>query len=1055
MARSLPLLALFFFCLSLGSAHNIPDRLSRPIFAPSTVKRATSEDPSCPAGYLCDQEPCPSSAICPSGEMCVNFEGTLACVPQRSSWCALNPDSFQGVGCWDGICCHGQCYTSNAVCCDNSAVRCTLGQACNVCPRGQECAANGGCSAATSIGPDLDPTTTTSATSSSSSVPTSTSSTSSMSQASSTSSNSTTTAAPTSSSTWTAPPSPTTVAAVDPFQSPTCVVDSTDNRVLVNGSVSDLSSTGITVEKCLELGEGWQYAGVEYGGECFWGDFPVNLQTANPADCNQPCSGNPQQLCGSGNRMIMYQDPTWVVPTRPDLAAQVDEYLELLAELQGLIQDWNDLIEQAIAQANSGSTKMRRQVNADLLAQIATARNAIISLRARWTQLTATITRHFKTGDNYRILEEYEMDYLNQVYPPIDEQLAAIGSDVATVATSGLQVVGTLAGRALVTIGKRRIKQGGIIIAAATGIFTVGYELFDSLFGGDDNTPPPVTIPPTTTPEPTKTSTSTSSSSTCTYTEGPMPVIVVTKKGTTMSQFQGLVNSLPVDKDAEALTNSYLPNWCYIGKMDRCAAEKLWDNPYVEAMSLNRPVVIFEGDDVDPATLDLNAPLKKRSIVNVSDPLSARTLGASKRYVTQADSGVHLRWLSGQSRQKGNIGQFYDFEDYLFDDRSLNPAPAFPPRIYIIDTYFLSTHQDFSSRVKSKIAVTGDFGDVSFNGNSHGTCMTSIAAGTWTGVYKDADIVLVQAKFNSGQEAVAIDSIIKAYSAIMNDVQALSLEGNAVVSQSFGVPVRYLWFDGGPAPIEGTQNTDAIGVYLNCLFEIGVAAAASSGNYADNPDRSEFAKLEAQSPRRNGGTNSPLVVVGNADYDGNRVPASNWEDPNNRGILTLYAPGVNILCAVRTNTNAWAVEEPGTSQATAVTAGLMAYFLSDPVLQAQFTAGGNQNMPMRLKQHLITVSTQQKGIGGWGDLNTDNVPRLANGENVECTTDTVQGAPAVPAFVMPPVTATGKQLVTSVVSEGLNVVLPAALRVSLFPLRVLFGDRELTLTSLRVTTASR
>lgn len=90
--------------LNLTAAHHIPSRLSRPIYAPETLKRATSQDPSCPAGFLCVQQPCPSSAICASGEMCLNFEGTLACVPQGSSWCALNPSSYEGVGCWDGMC---------------------------------------------------------------------------------------------------------------------------------------------------------------------------------------------------------------------------------------------------------------------------------------------------------------------------------------------------------------------------------------------------------------------------------------------------------------------------------------------------------------------------------------------------------------------------------------------------------------------------------------------------------------------------------------------------------------------------------------------------------------------------------------------------------------------------------------------------------------------------------------------------------------------------------------------------------------------------------------
>jgi hypothetical protein len=188
--------------------------------------------------------------------------------------------------------------------------------------------------------------------------------------------------------------------------------------------------------------------------------------------------------------------------------------------------------------------------------------------------------------------------------------------------------------------------------------------------------------------------------------------------------------------------------------------------------------------------------------------------------------------------------------------------------------------------------------------------------------------------------------------------------------------------------------------------------------------------MEAHTPRRNGGADSPLVVVGNADHTGNRHESSNWVDKNNKGILTLYAPGVDILCAVKTSTNAYAIEPPGTSQATAVTAGLMAYFLSDPVLHTQFTAGGPENMPMRLKQYLIEVSTQQKGIGGWGDANTDHIPRLSNGENVECSENVVQGAPAVPAYVSPSETATGKVLATSIVSQGTSVVLPAALRVS-------------------------
>ncbi|KAK3308375.1 peptidase S8/S53 domain-containing protein [Chaetomium strumarium] len=804
---------------------------------------------------------------------------------------------------------------------------------------------------------------------------------------------------------------------------------------------------GMTVEKCIQLAQGWQYAGVEYGGECWWGDSPVNPQGANAGDCSQPCAGDAGELCGNGNRMIMYRDTTWVVPTRPDLGSQVQEYLGVLAELQQAIQTWNDLIQQAIAQQNSGSARVRR---ADILTQIADAREAIIRLQARWQQLTAAITRHFKTGDNYRLLEDIEMQDLAQVYPPVEEQLVAIASDAAVVANVGLSAAAIIAQKAITTLGKPRVIRGGIVVVAATGIFKIGFSLLDSLVGGEGNTPQPSqslppTMPPTSTSSATRTSTSRTSSSTCTYTEGPTPVIVVTKKGTTLSQFQELVSSLPVDKESETLTDSYLPNWAYIGEMDRCTAETLWDNPIVEAMTLNRPIVIFESNDVDPNTINPNAPLAKRVVVSKTDynnstadahrrrsrgseaPLSGRTLAGDKRYVYQSGSGTHVRWIAGQSRQRRNLGQFYDFEEYLYDDRSLKPSA--PPRIYVVDTAFLTTHQDISSRVRSVIAVSGNAGDVD---SSHGTCMTSIAAGDWTGVYKDADIVLVQARFNQGQPAAAVDTVIKAFGAILRDVQELGLGGQAVISMSFGAPARYLWYDDAE-PAFQVHNTDAIGVYLHALFELGVAAAASAGNLANNADAADFARLEAHTPRRNGGADSPLVVVGNADESGNRYVTSNHVDTHARGILTLYAPGVDVLCAVKTATNAWGKEPPGTSQATAATAGLMAYFLSDPALRAQFTAGGVGNMPMRLKQYLIDVSTQQKGIGGWGDQFTDTLPRLSSGENVECGGgggggSVVQGAPPVPGYVSPPETAFGRALTTVPVSSGLTVVLPEALR---------------------------
>src|SRR5687768_10102156 len=67
------------------------------------VRRAVSQDPSCPDGFLCNQQSCPAGIECPEGDVCIDFEGAIACAMPGLKWCAFNPDSFQGVGCLEGL----------------------------------------------------------------------------------------------------------------------------------------------------------------------------------------------------------------------------------------------------------------------------------------------------------------------------------------------------------------------------------------------------------------------------------------------------------------------------------------------------------------------------------------------------------------------------------------------------------------------------------------------------------------------------------------------------------------------------------------------------------------------------------------------------------------------------------------------------------------------------------------------------------------------------------------------------------------------------------------
>jgi hypothetical protein len=101
------MLALAVLTLLVGAVSASPTGLGRPLLVDSSLQnlaRRASADPSCPSGFLCNQQSCPSGTICPNGETCISFEGTLACVPTGTSWCALNPTTFEGVGCAGGTC---------------------------------------------------------------------------------------------------------------------------------------------------------------------------------------------------------------------------------------------------------------------------------------------------------------------------------------------------------------------------------------------------------------------------------------------------------------------------------------------------------------------------------------------------------------------------------------------------------------------------------------------------------------------------------------------------------------------------------------------------------------------------------------------------------------------------------------------------------------------------------------------------------------------------------------------------------------------------------------
>ncbi|OBZ73298.1 putative fungistatic metabolite [Grifola frondosa] len=75
------------------------------------------------------------------------------------------------------------------------------------------------------------------------------------------------------------------------------------------GSATFTNTTGMTVESCVAFcaGQSFIYAGVEYAQECWCGNTIANGGTnVTDTDCDSPCTGNPNETCGAGNRLNVY-----------------------------------------------------------------------------------------------------------------------------------------------------------------------------------------------------------------------------------------------------------------------------------------------------------------------------------------------------------------------------------------------------------------------------------------------------------------------------------------------------------------------------------------------------------------------------------------------------------------------------------------------------------------------------------------------------------------------------------------------------------------------------
>ncbi|KAF5325136.1 hypothetical protein D9619_009968 [Psilocybe cf. subviscida] len=85
-----------------------------------------------------------------------------------------------------------------------------------------------------------------------------------------------------------------------------CFTDQAPERTLITAATTD--PAGMTIEKCASfcMPLGFQFAGVEFGRECYCDNIIESTGAPATDGCNMPCAGDSNEICGGANRVNIY-----------------------------------------------------------------------------------------------------------------------------------------------------------------------------------------------------------------------------------------------------------------------------------------------------------------------------------------------------------------------------------------------------------------------------------------------------------------------------------------------------------------------------------------------------------------------------------------------------------------------------------------------------------------------------------------------------------------------------------------------------------------------------
>jgi subtilisin family serine protease len=206
---------------------------------------------------------------------------------------------------------------------------------------------------------------------------------------------------------------------------------------------------------------------------------------------------------------------------------------------------------------------------------------------------------------------------------------------------------------------------------------------------------------------------------------------------------------------------------------------------------------------------------------------------------------------------------------------------------YVIDTGLLSTHAEFTGRVKAGTYFDFKDGTGTLDCNGHGTHVAGIIGGTTYGVAKSVSIIPVKVLDCNGRGTIS--ALVAGINWVLQD----HLAGRpAVANLSLG----------------GVASTN-VDLAVQALIQDGITVVAAAGNASQDSCIGSPARVPA------------VITVGASEVDDGDASYSNFGSCND-----IFAPGSGILSAGITSNTATAVLS-GTSMASPHVAGAAALVL--------------------------------------------------------------------------------------------------------------------------------